>query len=163
MLPHIGGAGKVFANEAFAMPGRTATQHEDRFYPEVWAPLGYGPAGLLRDPATDPKVIESNTSTEYWQKGASLVLDEGPPSEAVRLMLVAGTQHGGHAGTAASPGYCANPRNPNSAGPALRAMLVQPGGLGRRWHRPPAKHHPAPRGRNGRARRLDPHARHSPV
>ena len=122
VLPHIAGAGKVFANEPFAMPGRTATQHEDRFYPEVWAPLGYGPGGLLRDPATDPKVIESNTSTEYWQKGASLV--QGDEPEGVRLMMVAGTQHGGHAGTATSPGFCANPRNPNSAGPALRAMLT---------------------------------------
>ncbi len=129
VLPHIGGAGKVFANEAFAMPGRTATQHEDRFYPEIWAPVGYGPGGMLRDPATDPKIIEMNTSTEYWQKGASLVHTDAdghdmalPPG--VRMMLVAGTQHGGHSGTPATAGVCANPRNPNSAGPALRAALV---------------------------------------
>ena len=32
VLPHISGAGKVFANQPFAMPGRTATHHEDRFY-----------------------------------------------------------------------------------------------------------------------------------
>ena len=128
MLPHIGGAGKVFANEAFAMPGRTATQHEDRFYPEVWQPVGYGPNGLLRDPATDPKIIESNTSTEYWQKAASLVHTDPAGHDAalpdtVRMMMVAGTQHGGHFGTSATPGPCANPRNPNSSGPALRAAL----------------------------------------
>jgi len=129
VLPHISGAGKVFANEAFAMPGRTATQHEDRFYPEVWAPFGYGPGpSLLHGENSDPRVIESNTSTEYWQKGASLVHTDAAGADislppGVRMMLVAGTQHGGHAGTPSTPGFCANPRNPNSAGPALRAML----------------------------------------
>ena len=130
VLPHIAGAGKVFANEAFAMPGRTATQHEDRFYPEAWPPFGYGPGpSLLRGDGSDPLVIESNTSTEYWQKGASLVhtdaagADAAPPP-GVRVMLVAGTQHGGHFGTTATPGHGANGRNPNRAGPALRAMLA---------------------------------------
>jgi hypothetical protein len=40
VLTHVAGAGKVFANHSFAMPGRTATQHEDRFYPENWLPFG---------------------------------------------------------------------------------------------------------------------------
>ncbi len=129
VLPHISGAGKVFANAPFAMPGRTATQHEDRFYPEAWPPFGYGPGpGLLRGDGSDPLVIESNTSTEYWQKGASLVHTDAAGADAalppgVRMMLVAGTQHGGHFGVTGAPGFCANPRNPNSAGPALRAML----------------------------------------
>ncbi len=127
VLAHIGGAGKVFANEAFAQPGRTATQHEDRYYPEVWEPVGY--PGLLRQGAADPLVIESNTSTEYWQKAASAVHADAKGNDlalpaGVRMYMVAGTQHGGHFGSAASPGFCANPRNPNSAGPALRAMLV---------------------------------------
>ena len=124
VLPHIGGAGKVFANHAFAQPGRTATQHEDRFYPENWAPFGYGAGGLVRDEAVAPKVIESNTSTEYWQKGASLVHGEGALPAGVRMMMVAGTQHGGHFGTAGTTGACAWGRNPSSSGPALRAMLV---------------------------------------
>jgi len=129
VLPHIAGAGKVFANQPFAMPGRTATQHEDRFYPEVWPPFGYGPGpSLLHGDGSDPLVIESNTSTEYWQKAASLVHTDAAGADAalppgVRVMLVAGTQHGGHAGTTSAPGFCASPRNPNSAGPALRAML----------------------------------------
>ncbi len=129
VLPHISGAGKVFANQPFAMPGRTATRHEDRFYPEVWPPFGYGPGpGLLHGDGSDPLVIESNTSTEYWQKGASLVHTDTAGTDValppgVRMMLVAGTQHGGHFGVTGAPGFCANPRNPNSAGPALRAML----------------------------------------
>ena len=40
VLTHVAGAGKVFANHSFAMPGRTATQHEDRLYPENWFPFG---------------------------------------------------------------------------------------------------------------------------
>ncbi len=130
VLPHISGAGKVFANEPFAMPFRTATQHEDRFYPEIWPPFGYGPGpSLLRGDGGDPLVIESNTSTEYWQKGASLVHTDATGADValppgVRMMLVAGTQHGGHSGVTSAPGTCANPRNPNSAGPALRAMLA---------------------------------------
>ena len=129
VLSHIAGAGKVFGNEAFAMPGRTATQHEDRFYPEVWEPVGYGEGGLRRWGTADPLVIESNTSTEYWQKAASAVHADASGADValppgVRAFLVAGTQHGGHAGTPGAPGFCANPRNPNSAGPALRAMLA---------------------------------------
>lgn len=130
VLPHIAGAGKVFANHPFAMPFRTATQHEDRTYPEIWPPYGYaGPASLLRGDGSDPLVMESNTSTEYWQKGASLVHTDAAGADAplppgVRMFLAPGTQHGGHFGTPSSAGNCANPRNPSSAGPMLRAMLA---------------------------------------
>jgi Alpha/beta hydrolase domain len=139
VLAHISGAGKVFANHEFGMPGRTATQHEDRFYPENWFPFAHAAAkdplsgrtdGLLRGDGSDPLVIETNTSTEYWQKGASLVHSDPagkrdadvPPG--ARVYLIAGTQHGGRAGTPTTPAGCANPRNPHSAGPVLRALLV---------------------------------------
>ena len=82
VLTHVAGAGKTFANHSFAMPGRTATQHEDRLYPENWFPFGNAvttdpfsgqPARCCKARPTDPLMIEVNTSTEYWQKGASLV------------------------------------------------------------------------------------------
>jgi len=139
VLSHVAGAGKVFANHRFGMPGRTATQHEDRLYPENWFPFGSAVAtdpfsgrrsALLQGGPTDPLMIEVNTSTEYWQKGASLVhtdpegcADAALPS-GVRVFMVAGTQHGGGPGTDPSPGPCVNPRNPHSASPALRALLV---------------------------------------
>jgi Alpha/beta hydrolase domain len=139
VLTHVAGAGKVFANHSFSMPGRTATQHEDRLYPENWFPFGNamttdpfsGMSGaILKGRPTDPVMIEVNTSTEYWQKGASLVHtdptgrhDAELPSTA-RAYLIAGTQHGGGPGTDPSPGPCINPRNPHSASPALRALLV---------------------------------------
>jgi hypothetical protein len=139
VLSHVAGAGKVFANHSFAMPGRTATQHEDRLYPENWFPFSNamttdpfsGQTGaILKGRPTDPLVIEVNTSTEYWQKGASLVHThpagrhdaELPPT--TRVYMIAGTQHGGRAGTDPSPGPCVNPRNPHSATPALRALFV---------------------------------------
>src|SRR5262245_45661499 len=139
VLTHVAGAGKVFANHSFAMPGRTATQHEDRLYPENWFPFGNAVttdpfsgnrAALLQNRPTDPLMIEVNTSTEYWQKSASLVHTEPagghdaelPPN--ARVFMIAGTQHGGRPGTDPNPGPCINPRNPHSATPALRALFV---------------------------------------
>jgi Alpha/beta hydrolase domain len=138
VMSHVAGAGKVFANHRFGMPGRTATQHEDRLYPENWFPFGSAATdpfsrktgAILQGHATDPLVIETNSSTEYWQKGASLVHTdptgrndaELPPN--VRVYLIAGTQHGGRPGVDASPGPCINPRNPHSATPALRALFA---------------------------------------
>ena len=139
VLTHVAGAGKVFANHSFAMPGRTATQHEDRLYPENWFPFSNAETtdpftgrrgAILTGGPTDPKVIEVNTSTEYWQKGASLIHTdpnasrdaELPPN--ARVYMIAGTQHGGGPGTDPSPGPCVNPRNPHSASPALRALFV---------------------------------------
>jgi hypothetical protein len=139
VFSHVAGAGKVFANHRFGMPGRTATQHEDRLYPENWFPFSMAlttdpisgrTAGILRGGATNPKVIETNSSTEYWQKGASLIhtdLTTGGAlfrPEDTRVYLIAGTQHGGRPGVDPRPGPCVNPRNWHSATPALRALFV---------------------------------------
>jgi Alpha/beta hydrolase domain len=138
-LAHTAGAGKVFANTAFAEPTRTATQNEDRFYPENWFPFSTAtqtdPASgrtgsLFRGDGSDPLLIATNTSTEYWQKGASLIhIDsEGkadltlPPNS--RVYMIAGTQHGGAAGLPTAPGACANLRNPHNPSPVLRALIV---------------------------------------
>jgi hypothetical protein len=139
VFSHVAGAGKVFANHRFGMPGRTATQHEDRLYPENWFPFSVAscidpmsgrPDGILKGLATDPKIIETNSATEYWQKGASLIHtdaglehDLALPDNA-RAYLIAGTQHGGRPGVDPRPGPCVNPRNPHSATPALRALFV---------------------------------------
>jgi hypothetical protein len=139
VMSHVVGAGKVFANHRFGMPGRTATQHEDRLYPENWFPFGNAvttdpfsrrTGAILQGHATDPMVIESNSSTEYWQKGASPVhTDPTGRNDAelpanVRVYMIAGTQHGGRPGVDPSPGPCLNPRNPHSSTPALRALFL---------------------------------------
>ena len=139
VFSHVAGAGKVFANHSFSMPGRTATEHEDRLYPENWFPFSTAETAdpvsgrigaILARPDTAPKIIETNSATEYWQKGASLIhTDPGLKRDLKlpdnsRVYLIAGTQHGGRAGATTAPGPCANPRNPHSAAPALRALFV---------------------------------------
>lgn len=138
-LAHISGIGRVFINEPFAQPNRTNTQHEDHHMPENGFPFAHGVlvdpvsgrrGGLLRRDGFDPLVIEVNTSTEYWQKGASLLHTDPlgrrdvPVPPGVRLYMVAGTQHGGRAHLTTAAGPCANLRNPHSPAPALRALLV---------------------------------------
>ena len=82
ILAHISGIGRVFDNTEFSQPYRTSTQHEDHFFPENAFPFAHarlrdpitGRSGaLLRGDGFDPLIIESNTATEYWQKGASLL------------------------------------------------------------------------------------------
>jgi len=139
VLTHIAGIGKVFANHQFAEPNRTATQQEDHDFPENWFPFSSatvsdpitGATGsLLRGDGADPLLIEVNTSTEYRQKGASLLHTDPlgardlvlPPT--TRLYMIAGTQHGGRANLSSAQGPCVNPRNPHSAGPLLRALVI---------------------------------------
>src|SRR5262249_18963365 len=118
---------------------RTTTQHEDHDYPENWFPFSMasttdpfsGKTGaLFRGNGFDPLMISTNSSTEYWQKGASLltmdptgVRDLALPA-AARVYLIPGTQPGGGAGLRSAAGVCANPTNPVSPGPALRALVV---------------------------------------
>ncbi|MGQ0664649.1 MAG: alpha/beta hydrolase domain-containing protein [Pseudomonadota bacterium] len=139
VLAHISGVGRVFMNAEFGQPARTNTQHEDHFYPENEFPFSAarfhdkvtGKTGaLLRGDGFDPLLIEVNTSTEYWQKGASLLHtdptgrhDAALPQTA-RVYLIAGTQHGGRVGLTSAAGPCANPRNPHNPAPALRALLI---------------------------------------
>lgn len=139
VLAHVAGSGGVFLNDEFAQPFRTNTQHEDHTFPEnafpfsaatVTDPVTDRTGSLLRHDGFDPLLIEVNTSTEYWQKGASLLhtdplgtRDVALP-DTTRVYMVAGTQHGGRMGLPTTPGPCANPRNPHSPMPALRALLV---------------------------------------
>jgi len=136
---HIAGVGRVFFNEPFAQPFRTNTQHEDHGFPEnafpfstatLDDPLTGARGSLLRGDGSDPLLIETNTSTEYWQKGASLLhtdplgkRDLALPANS-RVYMIAGTQHGGRAGAPTDPGPNRNPRNPHNPMPAVRALLV---------------------------------------
>jgi Alpha/beta hydrolase domain len=139
ILSHVAGIGKVFANYEFGQPYRTRTQHEDHRFPENHFPFAHATltdpmtgqtVGLWRGDGFDPLVIEVNTSTEYWQKGASLLHTDPlgqqditiPPS--VRHYLIAGTQHGGRSGMRAARGSGVHPRNPHDPTPALRALLL---------------------------------------
>ncbi|WP_288588753.1 alpha/beta hydrolase domain-containing protein [uncultured Methylobacterium sp.] len=139
VLAHIAGAGGIFLNARFAQPSRTNTQHEDHLYPENAFPFSaamqHDPVtgrrgSLLRGDASDPLLIEVNTSTEYWQKGASLLTtdplgraDVALPDKT-RAYLIASGFHNGRAHQTNARGACLNPRSTLSSGPALRALLV---------------------------------------
>jgi hypothetical protein len=83
----------------------------------------------LKGHPTDPLMIEVNTSTEYWQKGASLVHtdpagrhDAEVPATA-RVYMIAGTQHGGR-----PPAY-----ERAIYGPVGTACRAESGSLCARW------------------------------
>jgi hypothetical protein len=139
MLAHTAGIGGVFLNYEFGQPARTNTQHEDHTFPEnafpfstarVADPVSGRTGALMRGDGFDPLWMETNTSTEYWQKGASLLVtdplgerDLTLPANA-RAYLIGGTQHGGQAWMRSTTGNCVNTRNPHSPTPALRALLI---------------------------------------
>ncbi len=136
---HIAGVGRLFFNVPFSQPARTSTQHEDHTAPEAWFPFSTAAledpltkqkGSVLRGDASDPKLIETNTSTEYWQKGASLLATDPLGTKDVelpqnsRVYMIAGTQHGGRAGATTDPGPNLNLRNPHNPMPAVRALLT---------------------------------------
>jgi Alpha/beta hydrolase domain len=102
---HIAGAGLGSFNEPFAMPGyssfpATRFPFTDR---EQHDPPGR-PAGILSGYQSDrtPRVFYTNSSVEYWGQGRAAALthtsldgtrDVRPP-DAVRIYLIAGSQHG---------------------------------------------------------------------
>ncbi len=139
VFTHVAGVGRVFHNTPFAQPFRTRTWHEDHDFPEIAFPFSAAAqhdaltgltAGLLRGDDSDPRLIETNTPTEYWQKGASLLHTDPAGTrdvalpDGVRGYMIAGTQHGGRPGSPRDRGPCRHPRNWHDPSPALRALLV---------------------------------------
>lgn len=108
VLPHVAGAGKMWMNHRFAnlvlLPGQ---EFENHFSPADRFPFAYAVStdhltgavdGILKRPATDPKVIHTDTAAEYWHRRASLVHTdtEGrdlPLPDGVRVYHWASTQH----------------------------------------------------------------------
>jgi hypothetical protein len=139
VMAHTAGVGGVFLNDAFAQPNRTSTQHEDHTFPEsafpfstarVTDPVTGKTGSLFRNDGFDPLWMETNTSTEYWQKGASLLVtdplatrDLELPANA-RSYLLSGTQHGAVSWMTSTRGSCANARNPHNPVPLQRALFV---------------------------------------
>lgn len=142
IMPHIAGSRKTFTNDVFAQPGRYSRQHEDHDFPGDQFPFTYA---SMRDPVsgrtdgileacgrtqTCPKVVHTDTSTEFWQGRAALVstTPAGEPiaqPDSVRLFFVAGAPHFNAWGaTPKADKVCQYPTNPVSAGPTLRALTV---------------------------------------
>lgn len=106
VLPHIAGGGTGEFNQRFGQPSCTAKFSIGNLFPFSDAVLSDSrsgrKAGLLdaqRTLGSVPKILMSNTSTEYWRGDAALthVSADGPHdvelSPGVRSYLFAGTQH----------------------------------------------------------------------
>ena len=137
---HIGGGAKFFLNYRFAQPNSIPAQHARRYVPDTNFPRTYAlrqdplhpenMGGILKRPATDPKVIHADSSTEYWQSRSSLVdTDEDGTvdliqPENVRRYLYSSAQHFVVKGAPASLGKCQQLSNPTHPGVLARALLV---------------------------------------
>jgi hypothetical protein len=139
--PHVATA-RLFLNQRFAQPNRMVhLGHGFMFYPDVSFPFAYE---TQTDPFTGardgilarcgargncPKIIHTNTGTEYWQSGQSLITTDalgradGAEPENVRIYHFAGTHHVGTEATMPR-GVCAMPPNQVDYSPLLRADLV---------------------------------------
>ena len=140
----IGGVPKSFVNYRFAQPGLDPKQHSGRYVPDTDFPRTYALRpdplhpenmdGILKRPATDPKVIHADSSTDYWQSRSSLVdtnedgtVDLIQP-ENVRRYLYSSTQHLVFKGDIPNFGVgkrqCQQLSNPTHPGVLARALLV---------------------------------------
>ncbi len=140
---HVAGVQKLFLNYRFAQPNAFTQQHRERFVPDTNFPRQYAvrinpfnhlPDGILKRPMTDPKIIHTDTSNEYWQFRAALTgASEGGTmdfneSSKVRRYLLAGLQHGGFKPDVPNHGIadkqCEQLTNATHPGPLLRALIV---------------------------------------
>lgn len=135
--PHAAGGGRTFLNYEFARPATSCQQHTNQWEPELF-PFAYDVLedpqtgrrdGILGRPATDPLVVHTQTSTEYWQKRGALAHTDGRGNDVrlpdgVRMYLIAGAQHNAPHGSRAGMRKTRHPTNPVGIGPVLRALLA---------------------------------------
>lgn len=168
---HIPGVQKLFLNYRFAQPNPFTVQHRERFVPDTNFPRRYqlerdplaeqddhwkhdrkrdrddAQDGILKRPKTDPKVIHTDTGTEFWQFRSSLVDtdDEGRrdlhhPAN-VRRYLFSSTQHYPTKGATPTFGIgnrqCEQLSNMTHSGVNARALLVALDEWVRQGRRPP--------------------------
>jgi hypothetical protein len=142
VVPHVAGGGLGFFNHRFASPTRHNGQHDNHLYPADFFPFTYGDEqdpfngrsdGILRRAraaGVAPKVMHTQSSSEYWHRAGSLVhtdplgrRDAKLPPE-VRVYTFGGTQHGPGNGVPSERGSGQLPGNPSDYRPFLRALLT---------------------------------------
>jgi hypothetical protein len=158
VMPHVAGGGLGWFNHRFCSPTRTNGQHEEHDYPVDVYPFAYedqydpvqpvpdGPTppdeGVLtkaRAAGVVPKLMHTQSSSEYWHRSGSLVhttpagvYDAKPPAE-VRFYTFGGTRHSAGSGyadiktLAGLPGYREGgqlPANPADYRPLMRGLLM---------------------------------------
>lgn len=139
---HKPGSHRLFANVEFADPN-TYSRQDDRqdFVSTSSQPMSLAVTtdpisgirdGILKRPATDPLVFQTDTENEFWEMKASLNVADGVASpitmpDNARLYLLSNFQHSGNTPPASFPGpagMCLYPTNPNYHGPTVRALLM---------------------------------------
>ncbi len=158
-LIHVAGSGKGMFNHRFRMSTEYGTQHEGHLSGSEFFPLAPLPQ---TDPVTGesgdslarsrksghtPRMLFTQTSTEYWSRAASLLHTdvEGKTDltlpDDVRVYLVAGAEHLGKSD--GTPGICQQSRNTlDDRGPVLRAMLMHLVEWVKHGKPPPPSRHP---------------------
>jgi hypothetical protein len=160
LMPHVAGAGLGFFNHRFASPTRHNGQHDNHLYPADMFPFTYGEE---RDPFTQrtdgnlrrarasgvvPKIMHTQSSSEYWHRSGSLVhtdplgdRDAEIPEE-VRIYTFGGCQHGPGSGVAGERTNGQLPANPSDYRPFLRALLTALDAWVREGRQPPPSVYP---------------------
>jgi len=160
VMPHVAGAGMGFFNHRFASPTRHNTQHDNHLFPADAFPFAYGDDrdpltgridGILRRARASksvPKVMHTQSSSEYWHRSGSLVhtdplgqRDATIPDE-VRIYCFGGTQHGAGSGVPSPGGQGQLMRNPADYRPLVRGLLVALDAWVREGKEPPASVYP---------------------
>jgi hypothetical protein len=160
-IPHIAGSRKTFTNFRFAQPGRYSRQHEDHDFPGDQFPFTYaestdplsGESGSVLSACsasnTCPKIMHTDTSTEFWQARAALVSTSptGEPlamPENVRLYYLSGLPHFTiwESESGENP-VCRFPTNPISSAPVMRALLASMRDWAKDGKAPPASRYPS--------------------
>jgi Alpha/beta hydrolase domain len=157
VMPTIAGSRKTFTNLRWAQPGRYSRQHEDHLYYGDQFPFTYG---VMTDAAsgrsdgifarcitskTCPKTIHLDSSLEYWQARAALVVTDGRGKDIalpdnVRAYLMASTQHGPTA--TPTQGICQRNNNPTQQNQNYRALMARLIEWTRDGKAPPPSRHP---------------------
>lgn len=137
-MPLMAGSRKSYVNVRFGQPNRYSTQHLDHITYGDQFPFSYA---VTVDPisgrsdgifarcdvsATCPRLMHVDSSAEFWQGRASLIVSDGagkdiPMAAGARAYLMASTQH--IAAARPSTGICAHLDNPARQGPVVRALL----------------------------------------
>jgi hypothetical protein len=136
--PHVSGGGRVVLNYRFAQPGRYPRPHDDHLYPSDSFPFAYPiitdpltgkTDGILKRPDSDPLVIHTQTSSEYWTRRGSLVHTDSmgndiPDHPKTRVFHFTGSQHNADPlGGNPNAEHARHPSNPLNTTPLLRATL----------------------------------------
>lgn len=160
VMPHVAGGGLGFFNHRFASPTRHNGQHDNHLYPADMFPFTYGDEhdpftqttdGILRRAraaGTVPKVMHTQSSSEYWHRSGSLVhtdplgeRDAEIPAD-VRIYTFGGCQHGAGNGVAGERASGQLPANPSDYRPFLRALLLALDAWVREGREPPISVYP---------------------